>query len=159
MEICSTGKTNRLARLPTRKKRQRVTHNPEMPRVAAMRRNRLREVSLFLHPPCHSRGIWHYMRDCNSPTDEEKKAPLKQLADDRAKTGPAKSKRSQTTMQQQKTEYSLKSKTTGRLNRKVKIDMSNPSFTVTAKDGKEELTEATNRYRHQNLQRNVSLTA
>lgn len=99
-----------------------------------------KKTPLCLHPPCRKKGLRHYMRDCTATSSEEKKALLKALAEEKAKTGPSKSTRSQTRQQSPPDKDSSSTKTTGRLNRKVKLDLSNPSFTITAMDGKESIS-------------------
>ena len=100
-----------------------------------------KNIPFCLHPPCKSKGLRHYMRDCRSTTDDEKKTLLKALSEEKARTGPSRSTRSQTrttpTTTKADTTTTPKPKTTGRTNRKIKIDESSPSFPITVKDGKD----------------------
>lgn len=100
-----------------------------------------KKAPLCLHPPCRSKGVRHFMRDCDQTTDDQKKALLKSLADEKAKTGPSKSTRSQT---QAEDGNISGTKTVRRINQKLNFDSTTPSFTVTIQDGRE-MMEATAR--------------
>lgn len=54
-----------------------------------------RELPICPFGPHRSRGLHHLLKDCGNCPDEEKKELFKQLAEEKAKTGPSRSTRSQ----------------------------------------------------------------
>jgi hypothetical protein len=74
-----------------------------------------REPPICLFPPCKSLGKRHWLSDCPFSTDEEKAEARKQSAAEKAKTGPSKSTRSQSSEKPGNSKSdAISKKTTGR---------------------------------------------
>lgn len=82
------------------------------------------------YEPHKSKGYHHWLKDCTACTEEEKTALFKQLADEKAATGPSKSTRGQ------KQRDDPKHPVAGRLQPTIGKTISS-SFTVTLCDGNE----------------------
>lgn len=84
----------------------------------------------------------YYLRDCRKCPEEERRALLKTLAEEKARSGPSKSTHSETAAAKSSciaTSTSSKWNTTGRLNAQS-LENSPSSFPVTVADGNETMT-------------------
>lgn len=99
-------------------------------------------LPICLYPPHQSKGYRHLLRDCKACPDHEKKALLKARAEEKEKTGPSRSTRSQTAAAIASSSTHVKSedkKVAGRLKPPARSFCSS-SFAVKISDGTESVT-------------------
>lgn len=90
------------------------------------------DLPVCLWPPHAERGIRHYLKDCRACPEEDKKRIIQEKAAEKAKDGPSKSTRSQTSAA---TSATSQRPTTGRLQQNKVTVSSGPSCSIIISDG------------------------
>lgn len=100
------------------------------------------ELPICLYGPHKAKGYRHLLKDCTQCPEQEKKELLKARAEEKYKTGPARSTRSQTALGSSSTadkNAEEAKKVTGRIQPSSQL-LASPSFQVNVMDGTESMT-------------------